>query len=83
MAPTSGVAIDTPEPTTSLKPAPAAIVSERETSTLPTTVKVPSTGGIPPPQPRRFTDKHEERRYLKGRLALAFRIFAKRGYDEG
>lgn len=35
------------------------------------------------PQPPRFTDKNEEREYLKGRLAAAFRIFAKLGYDEG
>ena len=30
-----------------------------------------------------FHDKVEERVYLKGRLALAFRIFAKLGFDEG
>lgn len=30
-----------------------------------------------------FTDKHEEREYLKGRLAAAFRIFGHNGYDEG
>lgn len=30
-----------------------------------------------------FEDKYEEREYQKGRLALAFRIFAKLGYDEG
>jgi len=35
------------------------------------------------PQPPKFTDKYEERQYLKGRLALAFRIFAKFGFDEG
>jgi ribulose-5-phosphate 4-epimerase/fuculose-1-phosphate aldolase len=35
------------------------------------------------PSPPRFTDKYEERTYLKGRLALAFRIFGKLGYDEG
>ena len=35
------------------------------------------------PSPPRFTDKYEERAYLKGRLALAFRIFGKLGYDEG
>lgn len=28
-------------------------------------------------------DKYAEREYQKGRLALAFRIFAKHGYDEG
>lgn len=35
------------------------------------------------PSPPKFEDKYEEREYLKGRLALAFRIFGKLGYDEG
>jgi ribulose-5-phosphate 4-epimerase/fuculose-1-phosphate aldolase len=35
------------------------------------------------PSPPRFTDKYEEREYLKGRLALAFRLFAKYGFEEG
>ncbi|PIA99019.1 Decarboxylase NovR [Cercospora beticola] len=35
------------------------------------------------PYPPTFDDKHEEREYLKGRLAAAFRIFGKYGYDEG
>lgn len=35
------------------------------------------------PGPPKFTDKYAERDYLKGRLALAFRIFGKYGYDEG
>lgn len=30
-----------------------------------------------------FEDKLEERDYLKGRLAAAFRIFGDKGYDEG
>lgn len=30
-----------------------------------------------------FTDAFQERDYQKGRLALAFRIFAKLGFDEG
>ncbi|KAJ5084883.1 Decarboxylase NovR [Penicillium alfredii] len=30
-----------------------------------------------------FEDKMQEREYLKGRLAAAFRIFGKYGYDEG
>ncbi|KAI9825684.1 MAG: hypothetical protein M1832_001028 [Thelocarpon impressellum] len=33
--------------------------------------------------PPRFDDKHEERAYLKGRLAAAFRVFGKYGFDEG
>jgi hypothetical protein len=35
------------------------------------------------PDPPRFDDVHEERTYLKGRLALAFRIFSKHGLDDG
>lgn len=35
------------------------------------------------PSPPKFTDKLEERKYLKERLALAFRIFGKYGFDEG
>jgi len=35
------------------------------------------------PGPPRFDDKFEEREYLKGRLAAAFRIFGKFGFDEG
>jgi len=30
-----------------------------------------------------FQDKYKEREYLKGRLAAAFRIFGKYGFDEG
>jgi len=35
------------------------------------------------PSPPVFEDKYEEREYLKGRLAAAFRIFGKFGFDEG
>lgn len=35
------------------------------------------------PEPPIFSDKFEERQYLKGRLALAFRIFALNGFEEG
>lgn len=35
------------------------------------------------PSPPKFTNKKQEREYLKGRLALAFRIFAKYAFDEG
>lgn len=35
------------------------------------------------PRPPTFTNKQEEREYLKGRLAAAFRIFGKNGFDEG
>ncbi len=36
-----------------------------------------------PTGPPVFENKHEERRYLKHRLALAFRVFAKFGFCEG
>ena len=35
------------------------------------------------PAPPKFADKYEERAYLKGRLVLAYRLFAKWGFDEG
>ncbi|KAK4504128.1 hypothetical protein PRZ48_005043 [Zasmidium cellare] len=35
------------------------------------------------PRPPKFEDKYKERDYLKGRLAAAFRIFGKNGFDEG
>jgi hypothetical protein len=36
-----------------------------------------------PISPPAFDDKYKEREYLKGRLAAAFRIFGKYGFDEG
>lgn len=35
------------------------------------------------PRPPKFEDKYKEREYMKGRLAAAFRIFGKFGFDEG
>lgn len=35
------------------------------------------------PSAPKFDDKHKERVYLKGRLAAAFRVFGKYGFDEG
>ena len=35
------------------------------------------------PKPPQFDNKFKEREYLKGRLAAAFRVFGKYGYDEG
>ena len=42
-----------------------------------------SKSRTPFPRPPKFTDKLEEREYLKFRLAQAFRIFGHLGYDEG
>jgi len=44
---------------------------------------VRQSAGIKFPVSPKFTDKYEEREFQKGRLALAFRIFAKFGFDEG
>ena len=41
------------------------------------------TSGIKSPFRKPFEDKYAEREYQKGRLVLAFRMFAKLGYDEG
>jgi hypothetical protein len=41
-------------------------------------VKMPTSPGPP-----KFDDPYKERAYLKGRLAAAFRIFGKYGFDEG
>ena len=38
--------------------------------------------GVVPTMPK-FDSPYKEREYQKGRLALAFRIFAKLGFDEG
>lgn len=35
------------------------------------------------PKPPKFDDPYKERAYLKSRLAAAFRIFGKYGFDEG
>ena len=35
------------------------------------------------PEPPSFQDKHQERKYLKQRLAAAIRILGTRGYEEG
>ena len=73
---------------------PSAIVTETYTNGdhKPST-KAPLEPGLSEPQaavqmpkipgPPQFTDKFEEREHLKGRLAAAFRIFGKYGYDEG
>lgn len=43
-------------------------------------VQMPTAANIGLPK---FDNKEQEREYLKKRLALAFRIFAKYGFDEG
>ncbi|KAF2758412.1 class II aldolase/adducin domain-containing protein [Pseudovirgaria hyperparasitica] len=46
-------------------------------------VKEKVNAGMKFPGPPKFSDPYEERKYLKQRLAAAFRIFAKYGFDEG
>jgi hypothetical protein len=43
-------------------------------------VKMPTTADIAPPT---FDDPYKAREYQKRRLTLAFRLFAKFGFDEG
>lgn len=45
--------------------------------------KANKLGGLSIPRPPTFEDLHAERKYLKERLAAAFRIFGKYGFDEG
>lgn len=53
------------------------------TTTKPVTEHQAHAGTMTFPKPQKFTDPYEEREYKKGRLALAFRIFAKLGFEEG
>ncbi|KAI0484721.1 class II aldolase and Adducin domain-containing protein [Xylariaceae sp. FL0804] len=46
-------------------------------------VEAAVSGKTPFPKPPKFENPLDERQYLKERLALAFRIFAKQGFDEG
>ncbi len=51
----------------------------------PNGLEMPDIGKFAPgfPTPPTFEDKREEREYLKGRLAAAFRIFGARGFGKG
>ncbi|EER26688.1 hypothetical protein D8B26_002910 [Coccidioides posadasii str. Silveira] len=67
-----------------------ATATETQTATKPASAardNLTITSGKPEfkafPKPPVFEDKYKEREYLKGRLAAAFRIFGKNGYDEG
>ena len=72
---------------------PSAIMAESEVNGSYPSTKAPLEPGLSEsqargqmskyPSPPTFTDKYEERQYLKGRLAAAFRIFGKYGFDEG
>ena len=71
---------------------PSANTPETKTSSFPSAQAPLEPGSNTPqakvqiakfPQPPTFSDKFQERDYLKGRLAAAFRIFGKFGFDEG
>lgn len=60
------------------------------TSAVESTIPPPASGdpslSFPdgaPEGPLSFKDKYEERKYLKHRLAIAFRVFAQFGFAEG
>ncbi|KAJ6259368.1 Alpha-adducin [Drechslerella dactyloides] len=58
-----------------------ATIEERPKAEQNETVKMPSASDMLGPP--KFDDPYKAREYFKGRLALAFRIFAKYGFDEG
>lgn len=73
---------------------PSATSTETYTNAdLKPSTKAPLEPGLTEPQasvqmpklrgPPKFTDKYEERQFLKGKLAAAFRIFAKYGFNDG
>ncbi|KAI9642105.1 hypothetical protein NHQ30_008906 [Ciborinia camelliae] len=61
----------------------SAVMHEPEISKEQTHAQRPAHGLNLPFFRAPYEDKYAEREYQKGRLALAFRIFAKLGYDEG
>lgn len=74
MAP-SAVSLSAADPTSIIYvPGTAGLKDEAENVQMPT---LASLGGP------KFATVYEEREYQKIRLALAFRIFAKLGFDEG
>lgn len=69
----------TPAATESVPSAAKAKTQEDHRSGDPSLAFVRDDETLPPT----FEDKHEERRFLKHRLALAYRIFAQFGFSEG
>ncbi|RVD89338.1 uncharacterized protein DFL_000351 [Arthrobotrys flagrans] len=58
----------------------SVVVEDRPKMEQGQAVKMPTIADIGPPK---FDDPYKAREYYKGRLTLAFRIFAKYGFDEG
>lgn len=74
-----------------MAPPSASEIYRDESTTLPTEITkekeehklaIPSEMPLPKPYIPQ-ADPYKEREYQKGRLSLAFRIFAKLGFDEG
>ncbi|KAI9055021.1 hypothetical protein LZ554_002162 [Drepanopeziza brunnea f. sp. 'monogermtubi'] len=72
MAPPSATGPAATPGTATLEPGLSQAQAEKKQVTMPTIAGPP-----------KFADKYAEREFLKGRLVLAFRIFAKYGFDEG
>ena len=66
-------------PPTATDSVPVQPQQTQEASANNAKIKMPFSQMKPPV----FDDKYKEREYLKGRLAAAFRIFGKNGFDEG
>ena len=58
---------------------PAPVAPSKDRSGDPSLAFVRDDETLPPV----FTDKHEERKFLKHRLAIAYRIFASNGFADG
>lgn len=78
MAPPSATMTETEINGEQQTPIKAFAPNEPGLSTEKAKVQMPKFPGVPT-----FKDTYEEREYLKGRLAAAFRIFGKYGFDEG
>jgi hypothetical protein len=68
-------------PSTTTETVPSTMPAKGTQSTQ-ATAESPKVKMQMPTMPK-IESKLEEREYLKGRLAAAFRIFGKYGYDEG
>lgn len=70
-----------------MSPPSATSIDEMPTAILTTSLDKQDTDAAKKayvfPSPPTFDDPYKAREYLKGRLILAYRIFAKLGFDEG
>lgn len=70
-------------PSTTTETVPSATVPAKGTQSTQAAGAESAKIKMQMPTMPKFESKLEEREYLKGRLAAAFRIFGKYGYDEG